>query len=972
MASKPSSLYTDANDDVLREDETTETPNEEREYGNKEDLAQAVLTEPELVENTTFFSQGTSSDDSDGDFFDAKDDIASEYMEGDDDKENGESSEQRSDKEGNRIEEKVVEKPKKEDKDGKVEEAGQFSSTLGMITSVKNADHQRRDGGADLNKLEKRNSDLWGNFEPDVIVTVGKNDGESPKISATLSSVSSSASVLSQTQSVSTDWVQFEDKPSTKRSHSSLGIEARPGSSMMTASDTSSTHSKIDWVKFDDSPRPKRHQISQEFTGSSSVYSGDVMSGDERSLAETDRQSVMTSSAISSHGSYSGSQEYFPLEVSPSSSTGRIADTKTGTELKTLEEAVSTQHVSHMAAGSASTPTSSSEKISSSTSNSRSVSSPTAASWVKFEREVLGAVPSSSGSENSSPVHRLPTDVKLMETGFSEQATLPLTIFLGVGPHLSQMDTLPSDTPLQDVGNVHNLYSSGGIDTRGIAVVSPSPSNPFREDVLRQQQLQKNLAEPNQSANPFVTGIPSLPSCTSPLWETFTDNFEPHKVQVPSSPGNPFSVVEHVTVHQPGPGPYSPSVNQSHSVFDETDFAAPGAEPSAQTKDQFPSMSDDPRSNQLKVVPTATVSPVRIQDTAASIEVKSGPSQTPPTGFVQEYPRLLEDPEQGWSLMLRFPDKKKLAGSREWKSVHARLIEGSVLQFFNDSEERDPFKEIALQCNYEFSPLKLQPYDAMGKIHTIKLLYASFKEKRKLSAKGFHTRVVAVEQLLKVGSQNYESFRNFIFSVNEVLMKLSSFKSGGSHYHNDSITITVVDSYRTLLSPNGDLLKQAVHVDIYCLAFLSGKSECAIGLNDMQVKGAEVVSKRDIIPNKTDVWIKMELVDLHKCCNKNVFVESRFIRFDPVDACRFKLLSFETKPKECPELPLLVKAAVSGEDVHIQFRVDLLAPDSKVSLYVTLKYAVTKDAILTIKACILYATFRLPATSCFTVCRHRL
>lgn len=669
------------------------------------------------------------------------------------------------------------------------------------------------------------------------------------------------------------------------------------------------------------------------------------MSGDERSLAEADQQSVVTSSAVSSHGSYSGSQEYFPLEVSPSSSSNKIAyERKTNTEKKTFEDLVSAKHVR-------STPTSSSEKLSSSRSDSRSVSSPTPASWVKFEEEVLGASSSSSiSSENNSPTHKLSADLNPTENRIGDQATLPSTIFLGGGQHhVSQMDTLPSNVPLQsfdDVANKENTFSpaTGAKDMSTFVRLSPSPSNPFREDVIRQQQMQKNLSQQRsiEKGNPFLTGVQTGGSYS---WQTFAGNtFESHKAQVPQSPGNPFRSVDHVTVHQPShSGLYSPSVSkaQPYPSFDDVDFgthsvaATSGAELSSENNNQFHSMS-----NQSKVVPTAAVSPVvqiKSIDTAANMDdhqaelgetrrSEISPSGTFPTDYIPEYPREMEDPEQGWPLMLRFPDKKKLAGSREWKPVHTRLIEGSLLQFFNNSEERDPFKEIPLQCNYEFSPLKLQHFDAMGKIHTIKLLYASFKERRKLKSKGFHARVVAVEQLLKVGSQNYESFRNFIFSVNESLMKLSSFKSGGSHYHNDSITVTVVDTYRTLLSSRGELLKQAVHVDIYTLAFLSGKAECALGLNDSQVKGAEVVSKRDIIPNKTDEWIKMEAVELHKCCNKNVFAESRFIRFDPVDACRFKLLSFETKPKEQPELPLLVKAAVSGEDVHIQFRVDLLAP----------------------------------------------
>lgn len=879
-------------------------------------------------------SQPISSDESDDDFFDAKDDVVlEESFEGN-----------QATKELPQESKITSEKPDAEQevdvKDGTEIPTGEIENNVKKEETQPATD--KKPGKTLVER--KRNSDLWGNFEPDAIITVVKNAVGGTNVQVSTSSspvVTAPTSVLSQpAQQVKSSWIVFEDDDglSTRGSQSSGGgRDAGEGSTK--ADDTSSTHSKTEWVKFDESPRAKR-KIMQQFTGSSSVYSGDVMSGDERSVTEMDRQSTVTSSAVSSHGSYTDSHEYIPLEISPSSSTGKIAEKQRWVSLEQKQFGGGDSKPAQAMPTFMSTPNSSPEKGSSSRSDTRSVSSPTPASWVKFEEEVLGAVSSSSSSLMSSPVRGPSEDVNPLEAQLGQMATLPSHTVLGEETHISQLATLQSNQVLHGnagfgttvpQGNSY-LASAYSENSAGPVPPSPSPSNPFRQELMQQQQVQSTSnfhvgQGVGKSYNPFQSNVPEVSSQPTATWETFGDNGDPK-----GSPGNPFRAYTDVIVHKPfGVSLDSYATTRQSGSFDAPDASIPSTSVYGQPNDQF-ILSSDTRSPPLqRVVPTATVSPVQVTssaDSAACAEKEDDDVGTSTTGngFVNEYPRHLEDPEQGWPLMLRFPDKKKLAGSREWKPVHVRLIEGSVLQFFNSADETDPFREVPLQLNYEFSPLGLQPYDSMGKIHTVKLLYASFKEKRKVSVISSYTRSLIVEQLLKLGSRDYENFCGFIYIVNEALMRLSAFKGSGSHYHHDSINVTVSDSYRSLLSTKGDVLKQSVHVDIYTLAFLSGKSECAVGLNDIQVKSAEVVSKRDIIPNKTNEWIKMEDVELHKCCNRNIFVESRLIRFDPVDACRFKLLSFDVRPKENPELPMLVKAVLSGEDVHMQFRVDLLVP----------------------------------------------
>eukprot|EP00057_Strongylocentrotus_purpuratus_P034408 XP_795059.2 PREDICTED: stonin-2 [Strongylocentrotus purpuratus] len=294
--------------------------------------------------------------------------------------------------------------------------------------------------------------------------------------------------------------------------------------------------------------------------------------------------------------------------------------------------------------------------------------------------------------------------------------------------------------------------------------------------------------------------------------------------------------------------------------------------------------------------------------------------------FQDQYPREHMDLSEGWPLKFRVPDKKRIAGSRTWQPIYARLSEGNILQLFHDRTRKEPFRELPLQSNYEIGRPNLQQYDAKGKIHTVKLLYMSYKEKRKVSAKAMYDKGVSLEELMKLGSLDFKVYQSFVFTINDALMKLTLYQDRGAHYQQDMIKVVVSDECRCLVNGNGDVVRQSISVDLNVLSFLSGSPDCAIGLNDVQIKGLDVVARQHIIPNKTSDWIKMHNVELHKCANKNVFVDSRMIEFQPLNACHFRLMQFHIQPSEEEDLPLQVRAAFSGEGTHMELRVDLLVP----------------------------------------------
>ena len=83
--------------------------------------------------------------------------------------------------------------------------------------------------------------------------------------------------------------------------------------------------------------------------------------------------------------------------------------------------------------------------------------------------------------------------------------------------------------------------------------------------------------------------------------------------------------------------------------------------------------------------------------------------------LLMSFPREMCDLTVGWPMMLRCPDKKRVAGSRYWKPVRVKLIEGNVIQLFDGENSSQPFRELPLQCNYELGDRKLQTYDTLGK-----------------------------------------------------------------------------------------------------------------------------------------------------------------------------------------------------------------------------------------------------------------
>ncbi|XP_061467872.1 stonin-2 [Rhineura floridana] len=286
----------------------------------------------------------------------------------------------------------------------------------------------------------------------------------------------------------------------------------------------------------------------------------------------------------------------------------------------------------------------------------------------------------------------------------------------------------------------------------------------------------------------------------------------------------------------------------------------------------------------------------------------------------------LGPPQQkdGWPMMLRIPEKKNIMSSRHWGPIYVKLTESRYLQLFYEKGLEKPFKEFKLDINHEISEPKLQNYDENGRIHSVRIDRIMYKEKKKYQPKPAVSHTAEREQVIKLGTTNYEDFLSFIRAVQDTLMDLpassTDLSTVGLNYQEEEITVDVKDEfYGTLAKGDNRILQHNVLTRVHVLTFLSGLAECRLGFNDVFVKGNEIVSRQDIMPTTTTKWIKLYDCHFHSCVDEDAFASARVILFNPLDACRFELMRFRSVFSE-KMLPftLRVAASISGAEVELQ------------------------------------------------------
>ncbi|XP_039207472.1 stonin-2 isoform X4 [Crotalus tigris] len=280
--------------------------------------------------------------------------------------------------------------------------------------------------------------------------------------------------------------------------------------------------------------------------------------------------------------------------------------------------------------------------------------------------------------------------------------------------------------------------------------------------------------------------------------------------------------------------------------------------------------------------------------------------------------------KDGWPMMLRIPEKKNIMSSRHWGPIYVKLKDRKYLQLFYEKGLEKPFKEFKFEINHEVSEPKLQNYDENGRIHSVRIDRVTYKEKKKYQPKPAVSHIAEKEQVIKLGTTNYDDFLSFIRAVQDSLMDLpassTDLSTVGLNYQEEEITVDVKDEFYGILAKGDNrILQHNVLTRVHVLSFLSGLAECRLGLNDILIKGNEIVLRQDIMPTTTTKWIQLNDCHFHSCVDEEAFASAHVIMFNPLDACRFELMRFRSvfSEKTMP-FTLRVTASVNGAEVELQ------------------------------------------------------
>lgn len=292
--------------------------------------------------------------------------------------------------------------------------------------------------------------------------------------------------------------------------------------------------------------------------------------------------------------------------------------------------------------------------------------------------------------------------------------------------------------------------------------------------------------------------------------------------------------------------------------------------------------------------------------------VREGSSHFVPRGLFRSQRR------DGWSVMLRIPEKKNRMSSRQWGPIYLRLLSGGVLQMFYEKGLEKPFKEFQLLPQCRLSELKLESYsEPRSKVLTVKVEHFSYAEKKRFHPKQEVSHEAEVEQLLKFGSTSHEDMQDLVVSMEEEIFHLSIPHQPRRHFEEPELSLQITDHIWIQLDKAGEVMERAAFTQIHCLAFLNGFSECFLALNDLILQQCNPSYECE---EGSELWMEIADCHFHKCVNETEFHMSRLVKFTPPDGCRVELMRFKTMTLGCTEVPFSVKAVVTVQGAYVELQ----------------------------------------------------
>lgn len=291
--------------------------------------------------------------------------------------------------------------------------------------------------------------------------------------------------------------------------------------------------------------------------------------------------------------------------------------------------------------------------------------------------------------------------------------------------------------------------------------------------------------------------------------------------------------------------------------------------------------------------------------------LSDGSSQFVPRGLFRSQKR------DGWSVMLRIPEKKNRMSSRQWGPIYLRLLPGGVLQMYYEKGLEKPFKEFQLLPQCRLSDLKLESYGEPRKVVSLKVEHFSYTEKKRYHPKLEVSHEAEVEQLLKFGSTVHDDMEDLVVSMEEEIFKLNMPHQQRRHYEEQELSMQITDHIWVQLDKCGGVMERAAFTQIHCLAFLNGLGDCFLALNDL---GLLRIDSSYGSEEGSQLWMEITDCHFHKCVNETEFQRSRLIKFFPPEACRVELMRYKTAILGCTEIPFSIKAVVTVQGAYVELQ----------------------------------------------------
>ena len=277
-----------------------------------------------------------------------------------------------------------------------------------------------------------------------------------------------------------------------------------------------------------------------------------------------------------------------------------------------------------------------------------------------------------------------------------------------------------------------------------------------------------------------------------------------------------------------------------------------------------------------------------------------------------------------------------------------------VIKVFNNAKTPEVMQEQQLQPSYNLCDMGLQQYDQFGKCHTVKLEQVVYRERVGVKAdriaptlsdltrvrdfRGLKDLVHKPKatmildhapqrlELFKFGCLEHDDILTLKREIEDAFFHMKIDRTKTSAYTKDEITVEVVDEYHLDIDKDWHISDHKARVRLFAISFLSGIPLVEVGLNDKRRRGKEVVGRHDIIPIKTEEWIRIEQHEMHSSVDKEEFEKTKVIKFRPLDAARYEIFRFRVRPRINKELPLQVRTTQSLIDRHYEIKCEVLIP----------------------------------------------